>query len=80
MNLMPLTEQEEAIFSRAIAHYKESDFAEAIYQISDLAKSEFIRKMEIARSHPDYDQKIERQGFILAKFLLIDLATKFVKG
>lgn len=73
-----LTEQEAAIWNAAIDFYrKQEELFAVVAQITDLAEQAFLDLMIKARENSAYSERIEAEGPVYARNVLIQYAARF---
>jgi len=78
---MDLTDRELSIWDRALAHYrKDRGMFAAISQVSDLAQKDFAKTIVSLREKEGYDERIDHEGFIYARYLLTSYAAQWCKS
>lgn len=76
--MFTLNNREQKIWQSAVDYYrKDSAMFAAVSQISDLAKREFAETVVPLRTKEGYDEKIDHEGFIYARYLLTTYGAKW---
>ena len=78
---MYLTDRELSIWDKAVDYYrKDRGMFAAIFQVSDLAQKDFAETIVPLRDKEGYDEKIDHEGFIYARYLLVTYAASWCKS
>jgi hypothetical protein len=78
---MYLTDRELKIWQSAIDYYRNDKAVfGAISQVSDLAKQDFADTIVSLRGKEGYDEKVDHEGFIYARYLLTTYAAQWCKS
>jgi len=78
---MYLTDRELSIWDKAVDYYrKDKGMFAAISQVSDLAQKIFAETIIPLREKEEYDEKIDHEGFIYARYLLTSYAAQWCKS